>query len=315
MVEQRNDSCGSLALRSRQGISITLAGALLNLLLAGIKLAAGVFGNSRALVADAVHSLSDLGSDLVVLGGLRLGARPEDRSHRYGHGKYETLAALVLGILLALAGIAIGASAVVSGMKMVKGEMPPSPGALALAAAGLSILVKEGLYRWTRSVARRIGSTVVMANALHHRSDALSSVATLLGVSGAMLFGGDARILDPLAALVVGGMIVYAAFGVLRRAVNELLEGSVEPETEVRILETVRGVPGARNPHQLRSRRVGCRLVVDLHLEVDDGLSLRAAHEISSRVEESLRNVFGDETIIYIHIEPSTETGESGLLS
>jgi len=304
MPEMGNDSCGSLRLRSRQGISVTLGGAFLNLLLAGAKLAAGLMGNSRALVADAVHSLSDLGSDLVVLGGLRLAARPEDHTHRYGHGKYETLAALALGVLLALAGVAIAVSAVRSGLTMLHGEAALPPRLVALAAAGVSILVKEVMFRWTRAVAKRIGSAVVMANALHHRSDALSSVATLVGVAGAILLGEKARILDPIAALVVAGMILVAAFGVLRTATNELLEAAVEPDVERGILNTVRGVPGARNPHQLRTRRVGCRLVIDLHIEVDPLLSLTAAHEISSQVEESLLQAFGQETIVYIHVEP-----------
>ncbi|HDP95241.1 MAG TPA: cation transporter [Candidatus Aminicenantes bacterium] len=286
------------------GIRVTLWGALGNILLSLMKFAAGIVGHSRALVADGVHSLSDLGSDLVVIGGLRLAARPEDRTHRYGHGKYEALATLVLGGLLGLAGLGIAVSAMSSALDMLKGSVSAPPRLVAVIAAALSILVKEGLFQWTRSEARRIDSPALMANAYHHRSDALSSVATLSGVLGAMLLGERGRILDPLAALVVAGMILVAAWRILQESGNELLEAAVEPDVEKEILEIIQSVPGAMNLHQLRTRRVGPRMVIDLHLDVDARLSLSAAHAISQTAEDRLRNAFGRETIIYIHIEP-----------
>lgn len=290
--------------KRRDGINVTLWGALANILLSLVKFAAGIVGHSQAMVADGAHSLSDLGSDLVVLGGMRLGARPEDQTHRYGHGKIEALAAMILAGILALAGLVIGYSAVKSGLAIAKGICPRTPGALALVAAIASILVKEGLFRWTREVARRTRSNVLLANAFHHRTDALSSIATLAGVGGAMLFGGRGRILDPLAALVVSAMILVAAIAIMRRSVGELLDAAVEPEAEAEILRIIRGVEGARNPHQLRTRRVGPRVVIDLHLDVDPRLSLPAAHEISHHVESRLRDAFGADTIIYIHVEP-----------
>ncbi|MBN1197608.1 MAG: cation transporter [Candidatus Aminicenantes bacterium] len=288
----------------KDGIRVTLWGALANILLSLAKFAAGIVGHSQALVADGVHSLSDLGSDLVVVGGLRLAARPEDHNHRYGHGKYEALATLILGSLLGLAGLGIAVSALLSSLDILKGNVSSAPGLVAVIAAALSILVKEWLFRWTRGVARRINSPALMANAFHHRSDALSSVATLIGVLGAMLLGERGRILDPLAALVVAGMILFAAWEILKESGNELLETAVEPDVEKEILKIIRSVPGARNPHQLRTRRVGPRMVIDLHLDVDARLSLSAAHEISQTAEDRLRNAFGRETIIYIHIEP-----------
>ncbi len=277
---------------------------VVNILLSGFKLAAGLIGRSGAMVADAVHSVSDLATDVVVLAGLRFSSRPVDRNHSYGHGKLETVAAALIGATLLVVAAGLARGAVMKLHDCMEGRLPEVPTGIALVAAGVSIVVKELLYRCTVKTGKRIGSGALVANAWHHRSDALSSVGALLGIGGAMLLGGKWSVLDPLAALVVCFFIGKAGVEVLSGSLGELTESSLGEGMEGEILRIVRSVPGAVDPHNLRTRRIGRDVAVDLHVRAEGRMSLTEAHDIASVIEERIRERFGRNTFVSIHVEP-----------
>jgi cation diffusion facilitator family transporter len=287
---------------------VTLSGSVVNLILASIKLVAGIFGSSAAMIADSVHSLSDFATDLVVLITYSISKRPRDENHNYGHGKVETLGTLVIGSSL----LAVGGGLIFSGLRSVtavlSGETLDSPGFLALGAALVSIIVKEILFHLTRNTGRTIGSKALEANAWHHRSDAMSSVAAFLGIGGALLLGSDYAILDPLAGLVVSGIICWVAWKILRGCVDELAEASVDQSTRDQILTVATEVQGVQDPHNLRTRWVGSELALDLHIRVKGSISVDQGHEIATNVEQELRKVFGEATMLNIHVEPERKT-------
>ena len=256
------------------------------------------------MVADAVHSLSDFMTDLIVLVFVRIGAKPQDESHDYGHGKFETLATLF--VALALVGAAIGI--IVSGSlkiaRWLQGEALETPGMLALWAALLSILVKEILFRYTIARGRALESPAVVANAWHHRSDALSSIGAAVGIGGAILLGQRWAVLDPLASIVVGGMLVKVAWDLLRESTGELTDSSLSAETEREIEEIIRSFPQVSEPHNLRTRRIGNRIAIEAHVRLDGAMSLNEAHDIVSDIERKIRDHFGHGTIVTIHMEP-----------
>ena len=256
------------------------------------------------MVADAVHSLSDFMTDLIVLVFVRIGAKPQDESHDYGHGKFETLATLF--VALALVGAAIGI--IVSGSlkiaRWLQGETLETPGMLALWAALLSILVKEILFRYTIARGRALESPAVVANAWHHRSDALSSIGAAVGIGGAILLGQRWAVLDPLASIVVGGMLVKVAWDLLRESTGELTDSSLSAETEREIEEIIRSFPQVSEPHNLRTRRIGNRIAIEAHVRLDGAMSLNEAHDIVSDIERKIRDHFGHGTIVTIHMEP-----------
>ncbi|MBR2747719.1 MAG: cation transporter, partial [Bacteroidales bacterium] len=259
---------------------------------------------SSAMVADAVHSLSDFMTDLIVLVFVCIGAKPQDESHDYGHGKFETLATLF--VALALVGAAIGI--IVSGSlkiaRWLQGETLETPGMLALWAALLSILVKEILFRYTIARGRALESPAVVANAWHHRSDALSSIGAAVGIGGAILLGQRWAVLDPLASIVVGGMLVKVAWDLLRESTGELTDSSLSAETEREIEEIIRSFPQVSEPHNLRTRRIGNRIAIEAHIRLDGSMSLNEAHDIVSDIERKIRDHFGHGTIVTIHMEP-----------
>jgi cation diffusion facilitator family transporter len=291
-------------IRDETGARVTWIGLVMNLILTGFKFAAGIIGRSGAMVADAVHSVSDLATDVVVLAGLRFSSKPVDRNHSYGHGKLETLAAAVIGAALLAVAAGLARSAVMKLMDCLEGRLPGIPGGIALVAAGVSIATKEFLYRYTVRAGRRIGSRALVANAWHHRSDALSSVGALLGIGGAILLGGKWSILDPVAALAVCFFIGKAGIEVLSGSLGELTESSLDEGLEGEILQLARSVPGAADPHNLRTRRIGRDVAVDLHVRADGRIPLTEAHEIASRIEERIRDRFGRSTFVSIHVEP-----------
>lgn len=290
--------------RSRRAERVTLLGTALNLVLAALKLVAGILGSSSAMVADAVHSVSDFGTDIVVILTMRITRTPQDRGHQYGHGKFETLASVVVGGALAAVGVGLLVSSARTIVAFAGGAEIPMPGSIALAAAAVSILVKELLYRVTRRVGRRISSNALTANAWHHRSDALSSVGALLGIGGARLLGAGFRVLDPIAGVVISGIICWAAVRILRDSVNELLEGSVDEEVQDRVLVTASSVPGVTDPHRLRIRRVGSYMVLDLHIRVPADRSVAEGHALCHAVEDRIASELGPQTIVTIHTEP-----------
>ena len=290
--------------RENELTKVTLLGSVGNLVLLSFKFVAGIVAGSSAMVADAVHSLSDFMTDLIVLVFVRIGAKPQDESHDYGHGKFETLATLF--VALALVGAAIGI--IVSGSlkiaRWLQGEALETPGMLALWAALLSILVKEILFRYTIARGRALESPAVVANAWHHRSDALSSIGAAVGIGGAILLGQRWAVLDPLASIVVGGMLVKVAWDLLRESTGELTDSSLSAETEREIEEIIRSFPQVSEPHNLRTRRIGNRIAIEAHVRLDGAMSLNEAHDIVSDIERKIRDHFGHGTIVTIHMEP-----------
>ena len=276
----------------------------INILLTGLKLAAGIFGRSQALIADAIHSLSDFATDIAVLVGLRFTAKPVDKDHAYGHGKYETIVAAIIGLALAYVALEIAGSSIQRIFHAMHGDPLAMPSAFAFWAAVLSIAVKEWLYRATMKVARATGSSSLIANAWHHRSDAFSSVATAAGVGAAVFLGDDWLILDPIAALFVSVFLLKVAWRIIQEQVGGLTDQNLAPELCEEILAMARGIPGIAEPHNLRTRMVGRSPVIDLHIRLKADLPLREAHDIATRLEHALRQRFGKETIANLHLEP-----------
>ncbi len=290
--------------RSKKVHKILLIGMGINALLILVKAAAGLRGHSSALVADAYHSFSDFITDLVVMLGFRFSVKPVDDSHDYGHGKIETLTTLIIGAVL----IFIGAKIMLDGINncylVFKGLILAQPSWMAFGAAFISLLAKEVLYRYSYLIGRRVNSPSLVANAWHHRSDALSSIGVMLGIAGAILLGEKWRILDPLAAIIVSSFIIKAAFSILSKSANELTEASLSDEEKQRIIDLARQTAGVEHPHNLKTRRIGKDIVIDLHIEVDPLLNVTRAHDISSALERKLKISFGQDTIITVHIEP-----------
>ena len=284
--------------REQQICRVTLVGSLGNLLLVVFKFAAGILGRSSAMVADAVHSLSDFLTDIVVMVFVGISAKPQDASHDYGHGKYETLATLFIGIALVGAAVGIIASGLMKILAALHGEPLAVPGQLALWAALLSILVKEILYRYTAARARSLDSPAMLANAWHHRSDSLSSIGAALGIGGAILLGEKGALLDPLASIVVGAMLVKVSWDLLNGCFSELTDHSLSDETEQEIEAIIRDTPGVSEPHNLRTRRIGNRIAIEAHIRMDGDTPLRQAHEQASSIERRLRERFGPNTLV-----------------
>ena len=300
-----NAAAPEAAARGRRLVRVTLAGAAVNALLAAGKLAAGVFGRSAALVADAAHSLSDLATDAAVVAFVRVSSRPPDEDHDFGHGKFETFAAFL--VALALFGVAAGLlhDGVLRAWRAWRdpaAAAPPAP--VALVAAAASVAVKELLYRVTRREGERLHAPSVVANAWHHRSDALSSVGALLGVTGARWLGPGAAVLDPLAGVAVAALVAASAWRLAAPAAGELLERSLPADVEAELLRLVAADPAVRDPHNLRTRRIGAGIAVEVHVRVDPELTVRRSHEIAHGVEDRIRARHGPWTHVIVHVEP-----------
>ncbi len=289
------------------GRRVTVAGALVNLILAGIKAGAGMWSGSSALVSDAVHSLSDLVSDGVVLAGLYMGGQPPDDNHPYGHGKFEAAASLVLAILLFGAGLAIMLESMRDLLDYRRGEAIHLVGQAAFWVALLGVGVKELLYRWTVRWGARLGSSVMIANAWHHRSDAFSSLAVAVGVGAASFLGAGAQVADPITALVVSFFIFHQSWLIGRDALGQLLDSSLAVGDIEYIRKTVSGVSGLMCPHSIRTRRVGTVVAMELHVVVDSEITVKRAHELVSTLEDRLKDHFGEHSIITIHVDPCSE--------
>lgn len=291
--------------RDKKVYRVTLLGSVVNLLLLVFKFVAGVLGHSAAMIADAVHSLSDFVTDLIVIVFVKISSKPEDADHAYGHGKYETLASCIIGLALIVVGVMMGYNAVVKIVDVVRnGTELASPGIIALAAAVLSIVLKEWMFHITRKVAREVDSPAVEANAWHHRSDALSSVGTAIGIGGAVLLGSKWAVLDPIAALVVSVFIVVQAAKILSDAIGQLMEKSLPRDVEQRICEIVYEEEGTSDIHHLRTRKIGSQISIELHVRMNGYLTLREVHDKSIAIEKRLRAAFGDSTYINLHVEP-----------
>ena len=284
---------------------VTLTGSVVNLLLVGLKAVAGLVGHSSAMISDAVHSLSDFVTDIVVLVFVRVSARPQDEDHDYGHGKYETLATLFIGLALAAAAVGIVVSGAGKLARWLQGEDLPAPGRIALWAALASIVAKELLFQYTRIKGKHLNSKALEANAWHHRSDALSSVGTAIGIGGAILLGSRWTVLDPLASIVVGAMLVKVAWDLLGPSFGELTDSSLPADMEQEMMDIIRGVPGVEDPHNLRTRRIGNRIAAEVHIRLDGALPLSEAHEKASEVERRFKERFGAQSHVIVHMEPN----------
>lgn len=290
--------------REKEIYKVTLVGSAGNLALLSLKFVAGVLGRSSAMIADAVHSLSDFFTDIIVLLFVKVSAKPQDASHDYGHGKFETIATLFIGLALVAAAIGIIVSGAVKFAHWLGGETLGVPGKLALWAALISIVLKELLYRYTVAAGKKFDSHALVANAWHHRSDAMSSIGAAIGIGGAILLGERWAVLDPLASIVVGAMLLKVAWDLLKGSTGELTDGSLPEETEREIEDIIRSFPEVSEPHNLRTRRIGNRIAIEAHVRLDGKMSLDAAHDIATAIEHRIKDCFGKETHVTIHMEP-----------
>lgn len=290
--------------RTREIFKVTIIGSVVNVLLLVLKFVAGVLGHSSAMVADAVHSLSDFLTDIVVLVFVTISGKPNDKKHEYGHGKFETLAMTIIGFVLVIVAVGIISKGVVTIDDFFEGQELDAPGMLALWAAVISIVSKEAVYRYSIVKARKLQSQALEANAWHHRSDALSSIGTLVGVGGAIFLGQKWVILDPIASVVVGVFIGKVAFELLRDGIGDLTDKALPESVEQEILNIVSGLDNVGNPHNLKTRRIGNHYAIELHVKMDGDISLREAHDKATEIENLLRSKYGKETHVAVHVEP-----------
>ena len=256
------------------------------------------------MIADATHSLSDFLSDLVVLCLVRISGKPQDKAYDYGYGKFETLATTAIGLLLLAVAVGIFYSGGTRIIAWLRGESLSVPGCAALWAALLSIVLKEITYRYTAARAGAVRSDALMANAWHHRSDALTSIAAAIGIGGAILFGEKWAVLDPIASLLVAVFIVKVALGLLRDGVGELMEKSLPEEVEAEILQIVQSFDDVSDPHHLRTRKIGNSYAIELHLRMRGDIPLQQAHARACDIEHALKTRFGERTHVTVHMEP-----------
>ncbi len=291
--------------RERKIYKVTIMGGIANAILLIFKFIAGFLGHSSAMIADAVHSLSDFLTDIVILIFVKISNKPADKNHDYGHGKFETLATFIIGVVLLAVGIMIFWSGASKIFMSIKGIELEQPGMLAFWAAIVSIIVKEAIARYTIINGRRLNSKAVEANAWHHRSDALSSVGAAAGIAGAIFLGPKWRILDPLAAVVVSIFILIMAVKFLVSCISEFMEHSLSEDIENEIINTVMSFEFVKNVHNLRTRKIGNGIAMDMHVVMDGDLTLKKSHQYTKDIENLLRSRFGDKSFIYLHVEPS----------
>ena len=291
--------------REKEIYKVTIVGALANVTLLIFKFVAGIISNSAAMIADAVHSLSDFITDVVVIVFVKISSKPQDKSHDYGHGKFETLATLIIGLALLFIGLMIlynGASATYRCIWL--GEELHRPGMIAFWAAIFSIILKEAVYQYTVFKGRNLNSQAVIANAWHHRSDAFSSIGTAVGIGGAIFLGDKWVVLDPIAAIVVSVFIINVSLKIIIKSINELLEKSLPDEIENEIIKVAESFDMVKDVHDLRTRRIGNNIAIEMHLLMDGNLSLQCTHNTTELIESELRKKYGEHTHIAIHVEP-----------
>lgn len=283
---------------------VTLMGSVVNVVLLVFKFMAGILGGSAAMIADAVHSLSDFLTDIVVVLFVKISSKPEDKDHDYGHGKYETLATSFIGVALLCVGLYILYSGSYRTWAAFNGAPIEQPGIVALLAALFSIMLKEWTYRFTVKVGKEVQSQAVIANAWHHRSDSLSSIGTAIGIGGAIFLGKEWAVLDPIDAVVVSIFIIRTAAMLVSGALDELLEKSLPDAEERQIAEIVQSEPEVSGMHHLCTRRIGSRIAIEMHLRMPGDISLNESHAHATNIERKLRSHFGERTHINIHVEP-----------
>ncbi|MBQ6310703.1 MAG: cation transporter [Bacteroidales bacterium] len=290
--------------RTSEIYRVTLVGSAGNLLLLSFKFVAGFLGHSSAMIADAVHSLSDFFTDVIVLLFVKVSSRPQDESHDYGHGKFETVATLFIGLALIAAAVGIIVSGGRDFYRWYNGETLEMPGKLALWAALISIAVKEILYRYTAAKGCKLNAPVVVANAWHHRSDALSSIGAAIGIGGAIILGQKWAVLDPIASIVVGLMLIRVSWRLMKGSIGELTDQSLSPQEEKEITDIIHSYPEVSEPHNLRTRRIGNRVAIEVHIRMEGETSLNDAHNQATEIERKLKDRFGKDTLVTLHMEP-----------
>ena len=290
--------------RNKEIYKVTLVGGAVNVVLLLFKFVAGIVGHSSAMVADAVHSLSDFITDIIVIVFVHISGKPKDKDHDYGHAKYETLAMTMIGVALLVVAVGIEYGGLSKIVLWAQGEALEAPGMLALWAALLSIALKETVFRYSMIKARKLNSQAVEANAWHHRSDALSSIGTAIGIGGAIFLGQRWTVLDPVASVIVGLFIIKVSVELLRNGIGDLMEQSLPDDVEDEIISLAASVPGVVEPHELRTRRLGNHYAIELHILMDGNITLCEAHDKASEVEDLLRQHYGAETHIAVHVEP-----------
>jgi len=290
--------------RERKIYRITIVGGVLNILLLIFKFFAGIVGNSAAMIADAVHSLSDFLTDIVILVFVPIANKPKDKGHKYGHGKFETMATFIIGFILLLVAAGIAWNGVSDILRVIEGEILPSPGKIALIAALATIVLKESLYWYTITGGKKIQSFALIANAWHHRSDGLSSIGTAIGIGGAIFLGDKWTILDPLAAVVVSFFIVWVALRLLKPCLDELMEKSLPEKIEQEIEGMVNGFEHVGDLHNLHTRKIGNAYAIEFHIRMDGAISLQKAHQMITVIETKLKGHYGADTHVIIHVEP-----------
>lgn len=291
-------------IRRDKGIRITIIGFIVNLILAIFKIVAGVVGKSAAMLADGIHSFSDFITDFIVILFLKISSKEKDDGHHYGHGKFETFATLIISLVLIFVG---GKMLYDNGEKIyrvINGDILERPGIIALIAALLSIVLKESLFRITIKIGEEINSTAVIANGWHHRSDALSSIGTSLGIAGAIFLGARWRVLDPIASVVVSFFIIKVALEIIKPALDELLESALDKNIEKEIIDIISSTAGVKAMHNLKTRKSGGTYIIDVHIKVTPTITIVEAHDIATAVEVNLRERYGCNTQTSIHTEP-----------
>ena len=296
--------------RTQKAQQVTLIGAVINVILSVCKILAGIIGKSSAMIADGIHSLSDLVTDVIVIVFFRISDAEKDDEHPYGHGKFETFSTFLIALVLFFVGLGIfygGTSKIIS---VIRGELLPKPQMIALWAALISIVCKEGLYQYTKIVGRQINSQAIIANAWHHRSDAFSSIGVAIGIAGAIFLGDKWVILDPVAGVIVSFFIIKMSIGLSLPSIQELMEASLPKETVQKIETLIMADSEIISFHKLRSRKVGEVFVIDVHIQLDNTIPLVKAHNISRALSQRIRDEFGNKTQINIHTEPSDNNKE-----
>lgn len=294
---------GTHSQRNREEKRCTLVGMTSDICLSVLKIVTGIVGRSSAILADGIHSIGDTVTDGLVYAMVRLSGKGVDERYRYGRGKYETLAAFLISIVLVVIALGLMREGVEDVWQALNGKMLERPHNIALIVGIIAVVVKEGLYRYTRHKGNATGSAALKAYAWHHRADALSTAATLLGVAGAMFLGEQWRVLDPVAAIIVSILILVLAYRMGRPAVEELLEVSLPLDEQETISTIVSGTPGVKAFHNLRTRRNGNLRVVDIHIKVDGDLNVTQSHDITRDIEHRLADSLG-EVLANIHVEP-----------
>jgi cation diffusion facilitator family transporter len=290
--------------RFEQAVRVTGVGLIVNLGLTLFKLFAGILGNSAAMVADAVHSLSDFLTDVVVIFGFKIARKPVDESHNYGHGKIETLSASLVGLMLLVVAGQILFYGLRRTLLFFAGGNLEQPALIALYAALASIVSKEIMYHYTIFEARKINSMALTANAWHHRSDAFSSLCTMIGIGAAIFLGGKWVVLDPLMAILLSFIILKVSLKIFHSSINELIEASLDEETEGRIREIIQKTDGVKVLSSLKTRRIGNNIAVDIRIKVESALDIGEANRISIHVEHNLKKAFGPYTYVLVKAEP-----------